>query len=63
MLCLSSTAHQTNLFGIELLQQLDAGDSLLQLAPWSEFEQAFAQYYTPGVDRPPKPICLMVGLE
>jgi hypothetical protein len=31
--------------GTELLQQLDAGDPLLQLAsaiPWSELEQAFA---------------------
>ncbi len=63
---LSSTAHQTNLFGTDLLQQLDAGDPLLQLAsviPWAELEQAFAQYYTPGVGRPPKPIRLMVGLE
>ena len=63
---LTNTAHQTNLFGTELLQQLDAGDPLLQLAsaiPWSELEQAFAKHYTPGVGRPPKPIRLMVGLE
>ena len=63
---LSNTAHQTNLFGTDLLQQLDTGDPLLQLAsaiPWSEFEQAFAKHYTPGVGRPPKPIRLMVGLE
>ena len=63
----TNTAHQTNLFGTELLQQLDAGRSATAIGkraiPWSEFEQAFAQYYTPGVGRPPNPIRLMVGLE
>ncbi len=56
MLLPANTAHQTNLFGTDLLQQLDEGDPLLQLAaviPWSEFEQAFAKHYTPGVGRPP----------
>ncbi len=51
MLLPANTAHQTNLFGTDLLQQLDEGDPLLQLAaiiPWSEFEQAFAKHYTPG---------------
>ena len=65
MLQPTSTAHQTSLFGEDLLQQLDLRDPLLQLAtviPWSEFEQEFAQYYTPGVGRPAKPIRLMVGL-
>jgi len=66
MLLPANTAHQTNLFGTDLLQQLDESDPLLQLAaiiPWSEFEQAFAKHYTPGVGRPAKPIRLMVGLQ
>ncbi len=61
-----NTIHQTNLFGEDLLQQLDLLDPLLQLAaviPWAEFEEEFAQYYTPGVGRPAKPIRLMVGLQ
>jgi len=61
-----NTAHQTNLFGEDLLQQLDLLDPLLQLAaviPWSEFEEEFSQYYTPGIGRPAKPIRLMVGLQ
>ena len=61
-----NTAHQTNLFGTDLLRQLDESDPLLQLADvilWSEFEQAFAKHYTPGVGRPAKPIRLMVGLQ
>ena len=65
MLLSENTAHQTSLFGTDLLQQLDADDPLLQLAniiPWSEFEQAFAKQYTPDVGRPAKPIRLMVGL-
>ena len=66
MLLPANTAHQTNLFGTDLLQQLDEGDPLLQLASvilWSEFEQAFAKHYTPDVGRPAKPIRLMVGLQ
>ena len=65
MLIPSSTGHQTNLFGTDLLQQLDAHDPLLLLAdaiPWSEFDQAFGKHYTPGHGRPAKPIRLMVGL-
>jgi len=61
-----TTPHQTNLFGTDLLQQLDLLDPLLQLAsiiPWSEFEEEFAQYYTPGLGRPAKAIRLMVGLQ
>ncbi len=48
MKILQNTAHQTNLFGEDLLQQLDLQDPLLQLAaviPWPEFEEEFAQYY------------------
>jgi IS5 family transposase len=32
MLLPAITGHQTNLFGTDLLQQLDEGDPLLQLA-------------------------------
>ena len=66
MLLPKNTAHQTSLFGTDLLQQLDVRDPLLQLAeiiPWSELEQAFAKHYTPGVGCPAKPIRLMVGLQ
>ena len=66
MLLPTNTAHQTNLFGTDLLQLLDEQDPLLQLAaiiPWPEFEQAFAKHYTPDVGRPAKPIRLMVGLQ
>ena len=66
MLLPSNTAHQTSLFGTDLLQQLDIDDPLLQLAdviPWSELEHDFAKYYTPDVGRPAKPIRLMVGLQ
>jgi IS5 family transposase len=65
MLTPSSTAHQTNLFGTDLLQQLDPRDPLLQLTkviPWVEFERAFAKHYTHNTGRPAKPIRLMVGL-
>ena len=61
----ASSAHQTNLFGIDLLQQLDLADPLLHLAaalPWSQLDQAFAKHYTQGTGRPAKPIRLMVGL-
>jgi IS5 family transposase len=59
MLIPSRTGHQTNLFGTDLLQQLDPGDPLLRLAkviPWPELDQAFARHYTPGLGRPAKPI-------
>ena len=65
MLIASNTGHQTNLFGTDLLQQLDVNDPLLRLAsaiPWREFELAFAKHYTQGHGRPAKPIRLMVGL-
>jgi hypothetical protein len=44
------------------LLQLDAQDPLLKLStviPWSDFDQAFAQYYTQGLGAPNKPIRLM----
>jgi IS5 family transposase len=66
MLTNSSTdAFQPNLFGTDLLQQLDPADPLLQLAsviPWRDFDQAFSQHYTQGLGAPGKPIRLMVGL-
>ena len=66
MLLPENTAHQTSLFGTDLLQQLDIDDPLLHLAeiiPWPEFEQAFAKHYSPDVGRPAKPIRLMVRLQ
>lgn len=65
MLIPSSTGHQTNLFGTDLIQQLDPSDPLLGLAqviPWQELDQTFARHYTQGLGRPAKPIRLMVGL-
>jgi len=65
MLTPSSPGHQTNLFGTDLLQQLDRTDPLLRLAdtiPWRELDQAFSRPYTQGHGRPAKPIRLMVGL-
>ena len=49
MLTPSSDTHQTNLFGQDLLLQLDPGDPLYQLAsaiPWGKFDQDFAVHYT-----------------
>jgi len=57
--------HQTNLFGTDLLQQLDPADPLLLLAqaiPWHQFDSTFSQYYTQSIGAPSKPIRLMVGL-
>ena len=65
MLTRSSDIHQTNLFGQDLLLQLDPDDPLLQLAsaiPWEKFDQAFAVHYTIGIGAPSKPIRVMVGL-
>jgi len=65
MLIASSTGHQTNLFGNDLLQQLDPNDPLLRLArviPWQELEQALARHYCRSLGRPAKPIRLMAGL-
>jgi len=65
MLSHSSEHHQTNLFGTDLLMQLDPNDPLLQLAaviPWQIFEQEFSKYYQKNIGAPSKPIRLMVGL-
>lgn len=65
MLMPSSTGHQTNFFGTDLLLQLDPRDPLLRLTqviPWPELDSAFAKHYAQGLGRPSKPIRLMVGL-
>ena len=65
MLRRSSTIHQPNLFGTDLLMQLDPNDPLLKLAsaiPWQEFEESFSIHYTAAAGAPSKPIRLMVGL-
>ena len=52
MLTRSSDIHQTNLFGQDLLLQLDPDDPLLQLAsaiPWEKFDQDFAVHYACGI--------------
>ena len=65
MLSPSSPHHQTNLFGSDLLLQLDPSDPLLKLAetiPWEQFDVAFAKHYSEDTGAPSKPIRLMVGL-
>jgi len=65
MLTKSTGSHQTNLFGNDLLMQLDPSDPLLQLAaviPWQRFDDLFAIHYTQNLGAPSKPIRLMVGL-
>ena len=65
MLTSSSSSHQTNLFGTDLLLQLDPNDPLLKLStaiPWHHFEEVFAMHYKEAVGAPSKPIRLMVGL-
>ncbi len=60
----NATFHQTNLFGTDLLVQLDPNDPLLQLVatiPRQDFEAAFSVHYTGGIGAPRKPIRLMVG--
>jgi IS5 family transposase len=65
MLSQSSEHHQTNLFGTDLLMQLDPNDPLLQLGatiPWQIFNQEFSKHYQKNIGAPSKPIRLMVGL-
>jgi len=65
MLGKSSDSHQQNLFGTDLLLQLDPDDPLLRLAsaiPWHEFEQSFSKFYDQQFGARSKPIRLMVGL-
>ena len=65
MLTKSTEFHQTNLFGTDLLIQLDPNDPLLQLSsviPWKDFYDAFAKHDSKDIGAPSKPIRLMVGL-
>ncbi len=65
MLTGTPDVHQTNLFGSDLLFQLDPNDPLLKLSsaiPWQDFEKEFAVHYSKDVGAPSKPIRLMVGL-
>jgi len=64
MLINSPECHQTNIFGTDILQQLDQTDPLLQLStiiPWQDFQTEFKKFYKNG-GAPAKPIRLMVGL-
>lgn len=65
MLTPNPTSHQTNLFGTDLLLQLDPKDPLIvlsQVMPWEIFDQAFETHYSSSTGAPSKPIRLMVGL-
>jgi hypothetical protein len=56
---------QQQIFGNDLLSQLDPNDPLLLLSrviDWSRFEDEFAQYYSPDKGRPAIPIRRLVGL-
>ena len=56
--------HQPNLFGNDLLTQLNEKGPYLKLAskiPWQEFEEAFGKLYT-DFGRPSVPIRVMVGI-
>ncbi len=58
-------AVQLQLFGNDLLAQLDPQDPLILLSAvidWSTFEAAFSAHYSPDVGRPAIPIRRMVGL-
>ena len=56
--------HQMNIFGTDLLQQLDPSEPLINLGrriPWQDFHDEFKVHYKQG-GAPGKPIRLMVGL-
>ncbi len=56
---------QSQIFGNDLLAQLDPEDPLLLLSrviDWSRFEEEFSQYYSPDKGRPAIPIRRLVGL-
>jgi len=56
--------HQMNIFGTDLLQQLDPSEPLINLAtriPWQNFHEDFKKHYKEK-GAPAKPIRLMVGL-
>ena len=61
----SHPAVQYQLFGNDLLSQLDPQDPLILLSEvinWTTFEEAFSPYYCPDQGRPSIPIRCMVGL-
>jgi len=52
MLTQSAQHHQTNLFGSDLLLQLDPNDPLLRLAaviPWQDFDNEFSKHYQKNI--------------
>lgn len=61
----SDAPVQSQIFGNDLLSQLDPADPLMLLSQaidWSVFEEAFSHYYSPDQGRPAIPIRRMVGL-
>ena len=61
----ASAPVQTQVFGNDLLSQLDPNDALLKLADvieWWRFDEAFSQYYSEDKGRPAIPIRRLVGL-
>ncbi len=62
----NADAFQPNLFGTDLLQQLDPADPLLHLAaviPWEDFNQAFSKHYTQGLGAPVRKRIGKAGVE
>lgn len=61
----SDAPVQTQIFGNDLLSQLDPKDPLIilsQAIDWSVFEAEFSRHYSPDTGRPAIPIRRMVGL-
>ncbi len=61
----ANSPAQHQIFGNDLLAQLDPDDPLMLLSraiDWSRFEEEFAQYYSPDKGRPAIPIRRLVGL-
>ena len=61
----SDAPVQQQIFGNDLLSQLDPADPLIILSAsidWSVFEQAFSRHYSPDQGRPAIPIRRLVGL-
>lgn len=61
----SDAPVQNQIFGNDLLSQLDPKDPLIVLAEaieWSVFESEFSRYYSPDTGRPAIPIRRLVGL-
>ncbi len=61
----SNAPVQSQIFGNDLLSQLDPADPLMILSEaidWSLFEAEFSRYYSPDQGRPAIPIRRLVGL-